>query len=89
MILTAETFATGMLTLAFLAAGVFFLRFWRDSRDVFFLAFAISFFIKGGNALAVAFMSKPNEASPLSYIIGLCSSLLIVGAIVHKNWKSR
>lgn len=89
MISTLETLATGMLSAAFLVAGVFFLRFWRESRDTFFLAFAASFLMEAANHISIAFLPKPNLGSPWNYLVGLCSSVLILAAIVQKNLRQR
>jgi len=87
MISTWETLATGMLGALCVVAGVFFLRFWRDSRDSFFLAFAASFLVKACNHISIAFMPRPNHASPWNYVVSFCSSALILAAIVQKNLK--
>jgi uncharacterized membrane protein HdeD (DUF308 family) len=66
-------------------AGVFFLRFWRDTRDSLFLAFAIAFIIEGCNRCAMLLLSQPNEGSPWIYVVRLFAFLLILGGIVNKN----
>jgi len=52
-------------------AGVFFLRFWRDTRDPFFLAFAASFIIEGLNRSATLLLDNPSEGSAWTYVIRL------------------
>lgn len=89
MISTIEIFVLGGLTVMFMTAGIFFLRFWRDSRDSFFLAFAISFLIKGLNHVPRVFMDRPNLGSPWNYLVDLCSSLLILAAIIRKNLRRK
>ena len=49
-----EGFLLGVIVTASLTAGAFFLRFWRQTRDTLFLAFAAAFFIEGVNRLDVA-----------------------------------
>jgi hypothetical protein len=44
-----EGFLIGLIATASVAAGLFFLRFWRDSRDSLFLAFGLAFVIEGVN----------------------------------------
>ena len=41
--MTELDFLSGAISMGFLVAAVFFLRFWRDTRDELFLAFALSF----------------------------------------------
>jgi uncharacterized membrane protein HdeD (DUF308 family) len=79
-------FLLGVLATMFVAAGVFFLRFWMETRDSFFLAFAASFIIEGLSRIAVLFQSRPNESSPWIYAIRLLASLLILVAILKKNY---
>lgn len=85
MIAALEMFFLGVLAAMFVVAGIFFLRFWRESRDPFFLAFAVSFLIRGLNRFPRPVMAQPNVGSPWNYVIDLCASLLIVAAIVRKN----
>lgn len=82
-------FLLGVIATASVMAGVFFLRFWRRTHDSFFLAFAASFIIEGLNRAAVLFSAKPNEANAWTYLIRLLSFLLILAAILRKNYGSR
>lgn len=81
-----EGFLIGVVATASLTAGVFFLKFWRDTRDSFFLAFAASFIIEGLNRCGLLFLQKPNEGNPWIYLVRLLSFLLILGAILKKNY---
>ncbi len=84
--LKIEMFLLGVLAAASITAGVFFLRFWKDTRDLFFLAFAASFIIEGFNRVGLLLSERPNEGSPWIYLVRLLASLLILAAIVHKNY---
>lgn len=75
----------GAIAMASLVAGLFFLRFWRDTGDRLFLFFAISFLVEGVNRWALGMSGDPNEGRPLFYIVRLLSFLLIIIAIVQKN----
>lgn len=79
----------GAIATSSFVAGLFFMRFWREGRDRFFLLFALSFFVEGGNRIAQALSSKPNEGSPAIYLIRLTSFLLIIAAIIDKNRSAR
>jgi hypothetical protein len=81
-----ETFLTGFIATTSLAAGLFFLRFWRDTRDPFFLAFAASFTIEGISRVVALFLFPPSEASPWYYLVRLLAFLLILFAILRKNY---
>jgi hypothetical protein len=79
----------GAIAMASLVAGLFFLRFWKDTRDRFFLFFSISFFVEGLNRFALAMVSDPNEDRPFFYFVRFLSFLLIVAAIVSKNLSKK
>lgn len=81
-----EAFLVGVISTASLTAGLFFLKFWRDTRDSFFLAFSASFMIEGFNRFTVLFLPRPNEGSPWIYLVRLLAFLLILFAIVRKNY---
>jgi len=81
-----EGFLLGIIVTASLTAGIFFLKFWRRTRDQLFLAFAIAFIIEGFNRIGLLFIDRPSEGSPLIYTVRLLAFLLILTAIVRKNW---
>jgi uncharacterized membrane protein HdeD (DUF308 family) len=80
-----NSFLLGVIAMSSLTAGVFFLRFWRDTRDSLFLAFAVAFLIEALNRIASLLLVQPNEGTPWIYIVRLFAFLLILGAIVNKN----
>jgi hypothetical protein len=75
----------GAICMGSLLIALFFLRFWRDSRDRFFLYFAASFFIEGLHRLYSALHDGGAEDSPLHYLIRLLAYGLILWAILEKN----
>jgi len=81
-----EGFLLGVIATSSITAGVFFLRFWRHTRDALFLSFAIAFIVEGLNRISVLFLARPNEGSPVIYVVRLCVFLLILAAIVKKNF---
>jgi uncharacterized membrane protein HdeD (DUF308 family) len=82
-----DGFLLGLIATASVTAGMFFLRFWRNTRDSLFLAFGASFIIEGLNRSAVLFTDKPNEGSPWTYLVRLLSFILILVAILRKNYS--
>ena len=76
---------TGAICMGSLLIALFFLRFWRDSGDRFFLYFAASFFIEGLHRLYSAVHDAGGEDSPLHYLIRLLAYGLILWAILEKN----
>lgn len=80
-----NAFLLGVIAMSSLTAGVFFLRFWRDTHDSLFLAFGVAFLIEAANRTASLLLVQPNEGTPWIYIVRLFAFLLILGAIVNKN----
>ena len=83
-----NSFLLGIVVATSFTAGVFFLKFWRDTRDSLFLAFSVAFLIEGVNRTVLLFSAHPNEASPLIYVVRLIAFLLILAAIVKKNYSN-
>ena len=77
-------FLHGALVMASIAVGVFFLRFWRDTKDRLFVMFALAFWILSLGWLLLA-VSNSNEGSIFVYSLRLLAFLLIILAIVDKN----
>jgi hypothetical protein len=75
----------GAIAMACITISLFFLRFWRKTRDRFFLFFAASFGVEGVNRAVLGLTSIPSEVEPFIYIIRLISFLLILIAIIDKN----
>ena len=82
-------FLLGIIATASVTAGVFFLRFWRDTRDSLFLAFGVAFLIEGVNRSGMLLLSQPNEGRPWIYLIRFFAFLLILGGILNKNRQAR
>jgi hypothetical protein len=80
---------TGAIGTAFITVSLFFLRFWKSTRDRFFLFFALSFLIEGVNRIALYAAIGTNEQSPVYYLVRLVAYVLILVAIVDKNRASR
>lgn len=79
---------TGAITMASLVIALFFLRFWRNTGDRFFLYFSLSFLIEGLHRLYSA-LNNDVEDTPLHYLIRLLAYGLILWAILEKNLPSR
>lgn len=75
----------GALAMASLVAALFFLRFWRDTHDRFFLFFATAFSVDTLHRVALGLTSVSQEQEPFFYVVRLVSYGLIIAAIVDKN----
>lgn len=81
-------FLSGAAAMGFVVAGLFFLRFWRDTRDPLFLSFALAFWLLGiGQALLAATTASIEERSWL-YLFRLAAFSLILVSIFRKNRKA-
>lgn len=85
----ADIFLLGCITASSLTIGLFFLRFWKATRDALFLAFAIFFVIQGGSHAFVVSLSHPNEGNSWLFLVRLLSILAVLGAILWKNAGKR
>lgn len=78
-------FVSGLITMGFVIAGVFFLKFWMRTHDALFAAFALAFWLLAANQGIVAFLRIPREELTWVYLLRLAAFSLIVAAIVYKN----
>jgi hypothetical protein len=79
----------GAIAMACFTASLFFLRFWRTTHDRFFLFFAFSFFIEGCSRVMLGLIHYSDEQEPLFYVIRLIAFLVIIFAILDKNWSKK
>ena len=78
-------FISGMLTMGYLVAGIFFLRFWRDTRDRLFAMFGAAFFILALQRAGLAFLNDVPESATLWYFIRLLAFVIIIIASIDKS----
>jgi len=81
-------FLAGAVTLGYLVAAGFFLRFWKKTGDRFFLAFGAAFVLFALNQFLVAALAVVSEPASVIYALRVLGFLLIIAAIVDKNVKS-
>ena len=77
-------FMLGAIVMACAAVGLFFLRFWRKTRDRLFAIFAVAFWVLGLNWLALAFTDR-DEIRTALYVVRLLAFLVILLGILDKN----
>ena len=83
-----EPFLSGAVTMGFVVAGLFFLRFWKRTGDGLFMAFALAFWLLSLNQALLALTDIPvEERSPL-YLIRLAAFGLIIASIWMKNRRA-
>lgn len=76
---------SGAIVMASLVVALFFLRFWRQSGDRTFIAFAAAFALEALHRLLWALFPLADPDAPLYYLIRLAAYLLILFAILWKN----
>lgn len=81
-------FFTGIAACGCCGAAAFFLRFWRQTSDRFFLAFAAAFLVLALNWALVAIWQPTGEIRPFFYLLRLFAFALIIVAILDKNRAS-
>lgn len=80
-------YISGVITMGYLIAGLFFLRFWSRTRDKLFVAFACAFWLLALNQALVALAGVPREEQSWIYLLRLAAFTLIIAAIVGKNLR--
>lgn len=76
---------TGAIAVTSFLVGLFFFRFWRNSRDRFFLLFALSFWIEAVDRVALGLLEGASEGQPVFYCGRIVAYGLLVVAIWDKN----
>jgi membrane-associated PAP2 superfamily phosphatase len=82
-------FITGALTAGYLVAALFFLKFWRRTRDRLFATFAAAFVLMAINQAAPLAFNIADERVAAVYLLRLAAFVLIIAAVLAKNLKRR
>ncbi len=91
--MTLLGFLVGVFAITFAASGVFFLKFWKESRDSFFLYFAIACFLFFFERIVVIsldssynLLGSSSEELAWVYLLRLSAFAVILAAILKKNF---
>lgn len=79
-------FFSGIITMGFAVVAVFFLRFWRRTQDALFLVFSIAFLLLALNQALSTLLGLPLEERSWLYLLRLAAFLIIIVAVVRKNF---
>lgn len=82
-------YLSGAVTLGFLMATLFFLRFWRKTADRLFLAFAVAFLLLALNQALAQWLGAADERVGYTYLLRVLGFVLILAAIIDKNIARR
>jgi Family of unknown function (DUF5985) len=75
----------GAVAMASFTISLFFIRFWRLTRDTFFLFFAAAFFVEGAERLLAGVIPHSDAQEPVFYGLRLLSFMIIMYAVISKN----
>ena len=76
---------SGAIIMGYFAIGLFFIQFWRQSRDTLFMMFALAFWAFAIERGIIHIISPEYELRPLVFVTRIIGYILIVIGIVHKN----
>jgi len=80
-------FASGAISVGYLVASLFFLKFWRRTGDRLFAAFAAAFLLMAVNQATPVLFGIADEALGGVYLLRLAAFLLIILAVLRKNLR--
>jgi peptidoglycan/LPS O-acetylase OafA/YrhL len=79
-------FLSGAVTMGYLVASGFFMRFWRKTADRLFLAFAVAFVLLAANQALALWLGAADERLGYTYLLRVLGFVLILAAIIDKNF---
>lgn len=79
-------FLSGMTTMGFLVAGLFFFRFWIRTSDAIFVYFGISFCVLAISQALGTLADISGEGRIWVYLLRLAAFTLLIVGIVVKNF---
>jgi hypothetical protein len=79
------TLISGATAAGYSVCALFFLRFWRTTRDRLFVVFSAAFWLLALQRLALGLLEPLEEWRTGWYLLRLLAFLLILGALVDKN----
>lgn len=77
----------GGILVAYATIGLFFLRFWKQTRDRLFAIFALAFWFLMIERLLLIIVPEAHEFRPYVYLVRLSAFTLILIAVIDKNIK--
>jgi hypothetical protein len=90
--MNSVSFLAGIAAAAFLASAIFFLKFWKVSRDRFFLHFSVACALLSLERVLLLYMlpdiqivQRPPEAHAWVYLVRMAAFLLIMWAFIQRN----
>ena len=78
-------FLSGILAMGYFVAGLFFVRFWKQTGDRLLGMFGLAFWILTVQRAALTMLGENHESTTFLYVIRLAAFVLILAAIIDKN----
>lgn len=78
-------FFSGAFMITLFYVGVYFMRFWRQTKDPFFGYFTAAFWLLAAERIPLLLMSPILEGKSIIFVFRLLAFSLILIAIVQKN----
>lgn len=75
----------GMVTMGFIIAGLYFLRFWRRTKDQLFIVFALAFWLLAIHQVFLGLAGGTNPKQSWVFLPALGAYGLLIFAILIKN----
>jgi len=82
-------YLSGAVTLGYVVAMLFFLRFWKRTADRLFLAFGVAFALLALNQALAQWLGAADERVGYTYLLRVLGFVLILAAIIDKNVSRR
>ncbi|MET0342282.1 MAG: DUF5985 family protein [Polyangiales bacterium] len=82
-------FMWGAIAAVNVIAGLFFLRFWRQTRERLFALLGAAFCVFALNYLCLIVVQPGPESRHWVYLLRLAAFLLILGGVIDKNLRPR
>jgi hypothetical protein len=80
-------FLRGVMTTGYFVVALFFLRFWKESRDRLFALFAVAFVVLAVRNLLRSLFQEPDGLEWYPYAVRLLAYVIILFAIIDKNLR--
>lgn len=81
-------FLWGVVTALSGVVALFFLKFWRQTRDALFVGFALAFGLLSLHFAVLGLFAPASTLQPYGFLLRLAAFLCIMGGIVAKNRSS-
>jgi hypothetical protein len=82
------TYIAGLVTMGYIVAAAFFLRFWQRTGDYLFAIFALSFVLFALNQLLAAVLGLAKEDQSWLYLLRLSGFVALIVGILVKNFST-